>query len=42
MIRAITGVGEGKGPTIVLHDGFNPLDRWAGFLTGADRIAIGT
>ena len=41
MIRNITGVGEGKGPMIVYHDGFDTLERWAGFLTGADRIAIG-
>ncbi|KAI1785382.1 glycoside hydrolase [Ganoderma leucocontextum] len=42
MIRDITGVGEGKGPMIIYHDGFDTLERWGGFLTGADRIAIDT
>ncbi|KAI0768688.1 glycoside hydrolase [Trametes elegans] len=40
MIRNITGTGEGNGPIISLHDGFDPLTRWAGFLQGADRVAI--
>jgi len=40
MIRGITGVGEGKGPFISIHDGFNSLESWAGFMTGADRIAL--
>ncbi|KAF9525007.1 glycoside hydrolase superfamily [Crepidotus variabilis] len=40
MIRDITGVGEGKGPYISFHDGFGTVAKWAGFLTGADRIAI--
>ncbi|CAA7260371.1 unnamed protein product [Cyclocybe aegerita] len=40
MIRGITGVGEGKGPFISLHDGFQGLERWSGFLEGGDRIAI--
>jgi len=40
MIRGIAGVGEGKGPFIVIHDGFLGLDVWAGFMTGADRIAL--
>jgi len=42
MIRGITGVGEGKGPFIALHDGFLGLGHWAGFLSGSDRIAIDT
>ena len=42
MIREITGVGEGKGPVASFHDGFGGFDKWAGFLSGADRIAIGT
>ena len=41
MIRDITGVGEGKGPVIAFHDGFDGYPQWAGFLHGADRIAIG-
>jgi hypothetical protein len=42
MIRGITGVGEGKGPFISVHDGFLGPAVWAGFLNGADRIAIDT
>lgn len=40
MIRGITGVGEGNGPYISIHDGFRGLGVWAGFLTGADRLTI--
>jgi len=42
IIRGITGIGEGKGPFIAIHDGFMGLDSWAGFLTGSDRIALDT
>lgn len=42
MIRNITGVGEGNGPLISIHDGFMGLDRWNGFLEGADRIGLDT
>ena len=38
MIRGITGVGEGKGPFIAFHD--TGTGSHAGFMTGADRIAI--
>ena len=41
MIRGITGVGEGKGPYITIHDGFNGLSVWSSFLTGGDRIGLG-
>lgn len=41
MIRGITGVGEGKGPIMTIHDGFQGLSQWAGFLNGADRLALG-
>lgn len=41
MIRSITGLGEGNGPFIVIHDGFDSLGSWANFLQGSDRIAIG-
>jgi glucan 1,3-beta-glucosidase len=41
MIRGITGFGEGNGPYIAIHDGFN-LGLWAGFLPGSDRIALDT
>ena len=40
MIRGITGVGEGKGPYISIHDAFQGLPKWAGFLAGADRVTI--
>jgi glucan 1,3-beta-glucosidase len=40
MIREITGVGEGKGPFISIHDGFQGLKNWAGFMKGADRVAL--
>lgn len=42
MIRGITGIGEGNGPYISIHDGFQGLQDWAGFLTGADRIMLDT
>jgi len=38
MIRGIAGIGEGKGPFIAIHDPDSGSD--AGFLTGADRIAV--
>lgn len=40
MIRAITGIGEGKGPYISIHDAFRGLPVWAGFLSGADRLSL--
>jgi glucan 1,3-beta-glucosidase len=40
IIRNITGVGEGKGPLISIHDGFIGLSEWAGFLEGADRLGL--
>ncbi|GBE80896.1 Probable glucan 1,3-beta-glucosidase [Sparassis crispa] len=42
MIREITGVGEGKGPFISIHDGFQGAAYWAGTLTGSDRVALDT
>lgn len=39
-IRAITGFGEGKGPYIAIHDGFDGPSSWVDFLTGSDRIAL--
>ena len=41
MIREITGLGEGNGPFIAIHDGFQGLGTWANFLQGSDRIAMG-
>lgn len=42
MIRDITGLGEGNGPYIAIHDGFIGLPQWANFLPGSDRIALDT
>lgn len=42
MIRGITGLGEGNGPVISIHDGFEGLPQWVGFMTGADRVALDT
>jgi hypothetical protein len=42
MIRDITGYGEGNGPYIAIHDGFEVLSTWAGFLEGSDRIILDT
>jgi hypothetical protein len=39
-IRGITGVGEGNGPYISIHDGFRGLPTWAGFMAGADRLSL--
>ena len=46
MVREITGIGEGKGPFIVFHDGFVGQAQtiaeggWLDFLPGADRVAL--
>ena len=42
MIRSITGVGEGKGAYIGIHDGFQSLTDWKDFLPGSDRINMDT
>jgi len=39
MLRGITGVGDGKGFYISIHDAFNPSG-WGGFMTGADRVIL--
>lgn len=39
-MRNITGVGEGKGAVLSMHDGFEGQGAWYGFLAGADRLAI--
>ena len=41
MIRNITGVGEGNGPYIGIHDGFQGTGTWKDFLQGSDRILLG-
>ncbi|KAF8178886.1 glycoside hydrolase superfamily [Mycena galopus ATCC 62051] len=42
VMRAITGFGEGKGPYISIHDGFQSVSSWADFLPGSDRINLDT
>lgn len=46
MMRGITGYGLAKGPMMVIHDGFQGTGAghlgWAGFLKGADRLALDT
>ncbi|KAF8322656.1 glycoside hydrolase [Clavulina sp. PMI_390] len=39
-IRNVTGVGAGKGPYIAFHDGFQGTAAWAGYMEGADRLAL--
>lgn len=40
MIREITGIGEGNGPYLSMHDGFLGIQQWQDFLPGADRLAL--
>ena len=40
MIREITGIGQGKGPYISIHDGFESWPTWNNFMNGADRLAL--
>lgn len=42
MIRNITGYGEGNGPYIAIHDGFEGTAAWTDFLQGSDRIILDT
>ncbi|KAG7445616.1 glycoside hydrolase [Guyanagaster necrorhizus] len=39
-IRTSTGIGSGAGPYIAIHEGFQGVAIWEGFLSGADRIAL--
>lgn len=38
MIRGMTGTGAGKGPIVVIHEGFEGIAQWNNFLVGADRL----
>lgn len=38
LIREIGGFGEGNGPYVVVHDSFQGLEGFAGFMQGADRF----
>ncbi|KAH7337940.1 glycoside hydrolase superfamily [Rhizoctonia solani] len=40
IMRNITGIGEGKGPWMSVHDGLDPLERWADSMPGGDRIML--
>ncbi|KAJ6528287.1 glycoside hydrolase family 5 protein [Mycena vulgaris] len=42
MIRGITGYGAGNGPFMSIHDGFQGVASWAGFLPGSDRVILDT
>lgn len=39
-IRGVTGIGAGKGPYIVIHEGFAGIASWRTFLAGADRLVL--
>lgn len=39
-VREASSLGEGKGPFISYHEGFQGLDHYSGFLANADRIAL--
>ena len=41
-VRNITGIGEGNGPYISIHDGFIGQAAWFDFLRGADRMCMDT
>ncbi|PCH41703.1 glycoside hydrolase family 5 protein [Wolfiporia cocos MD-104 SS10] len=40
MMRDVTGIG--KGPAMVIHDGFMGLGAWQGFLPNSDRVVLDT
>ncbi|KAF9449262.1 glycoside hydrolase family 5 protein [Macrolepiota fuliginosa MF-IS2] len=40
MMRNITGFGEGNGPFMSIHDGFQGIASWKDFMRGSDRIAL--
>lgn len=40
-MRGITGLGAGNGPYMSIHD-FGLAPSWAGFIAGADRLALDT
>jgi len=40
IVRKASGIGAGNGPIISYHDAFLTQAQWAGFLPGADRIAL--
>ncbi|KAF8522133.1 glycoside hydrolase family 5 protein [Hysterangium stoloniferum] len=42
IVRNVSGVGQGNGPMVMLHDGFEGPGNWAGFLTNSDRVGMDT
>jgi glucan 1,3-beta-glucosidase len=38
LIRGITGYGADNGPIMVIHEGFEGIASWNGFMAGADRM----
>ena len=40
IIREVTGIGEGNGAFLSMHDAFLGVTTWTGFLPGADRLAM--
>ncbi|KAF8630431.1 hypothetical protein AX15_002978, partial [Amanita polypyramis BW_CC] len=40
IVRQASGIGEGMGPYISIHDGFSPRDKWYNFIPNGDRISI--
>jgi glucan 1,3-beta-glucosidase len=42
IMRAITGLGEGKGPYIAISGGLNTVTMWPNLLIGVDRVALDT
>ncbi|PVF96563.1 glycoside hydrolase [Serendipita vermifera] len=40
IVRKAGGLGDGNGPVISMHESFQGLGFWAGFLDGADRLAL--
>lgn len=42
IVRTASGIGEGKGPWISLHDGFATRGDWYGFMGQPDRLTLDT
>jgi len=42
IVRGVSGIGEGNGPFVIYHDGFNGLNNWVGFLPNGDRVGMDT
>jgi glucan 1,3-beta-glucosidase len=40
IVREITGLGEGNGAMVSVHDGFLGVTQWYDFLRGADRLQL--